>query len=168
MGPLPIGEGIEKQIDHPSQNVARIARPDQRDEQIGSFVRAINGQSLSEILVMTHIAPAGGRVDDAGDADGRIHPRPDQGHAGPIHFALQDVVRDNDGRIQMVEHVADRIPHRLGHDTAIDECGRAENALIHCKSGIEQQPVERLERIVDVLWPSAPPRWCSLPAAGQL
>ena len=118
-------ERIDQVVDHQAGGVAGIGRSEARQHQIEAAVLGLDAGVEADRLACIFLRPLQaqlrGDVEQAGDADGRIHEEARHGGRGTVGIALEDLV---DGRYrftEIVEQVAHALLRRLWHPVAIDD-----------------------------------------------
>ena len=114
--PLHVGERIEADIGDVADQIARRLGADKGQHQIGAFLGAPLAQGDAEIIGMTGNADLGRDVDQPGQTDRGIDHEAAECVAGLVAIALQHVVDQHDGGIEIVQRIVNAIARRFGHD----------------------------------------------------
>ena len=114
-----IGEGIKGLVHRHAQEVAGRHGAREGQHQIGAFGNAVLAQGNAEIIFVAGDTDLAGDIDQPADADGGIDHDTARGIDGLVAVALQHIVGQNHGRIQVGQGIVDAIAHRLRHHAAI-------------------------------------------------
>ncbi len=141
-------DGVGGTLDNEAGPVAQIGRACDRQHQVRPFAYAPGCQRASEVGAAVGQAVLPGDIDEAGETEHRVENEALGGIPGPLPFALGDVIDECERKRQVPNHIVGAAPDRAGHHRSIDEGGRAENDRVEQVVDGEDQPVQRLERIV--------------------
>src|SRR6185437_1845470 len=89
------GERVHRGVAAHADEFARIARREERKNEIRTFIRTPDREGLTEILVMGGNADLGCEVDEAAQAQRRIDHGAAQRLAAACRLALEDVVGED-------------------------------------------------------------------------
>lgn len=138
---------VDNPINHATNTIAQVRRPEQRQHQIRAGTRAVNRQSLPHILIMEFKAVRGCHIKQAAYTQDGVHKETTEGNLRTVWLALQKVVDHCQRQCQMVDEIADHRFHRTRGQISVDHGGRPNQRGIHRIVERKDMPVDRLKRI---------------------
>jgi hypothetical protein len=107
----------------------------------------VEADGLAHVFLGPLEAELARNVEQAGDADGRIHEETRHGGGGAIGVALEDLVDGRHRLAEIVEQVAHALLRRLRHPVAIDHRDGTQGDDVDNAVERKQDPVGGLDRI---------------------
>jgi len=146
-----VGEDCERVvigIDGAAQRVARVARAEDRQDQIGAGRDAPGVKGLSEISRLPVDAAQRHHVHHAAEPDGGVDDESPQRNRRTPELALKQIVKEEGRLFHVVEHVVNRFTPIARHHRDIGLRGGLEDPFVEKLIEREGLAVEGLKRIV--------------------
>lgn len=141
-------QGIHGEVDAGSGEIARIARTQERNVEIGSARHAPGGEGQAEIRRLRGNARLFCQIDQPAEAEAAVDDEAEQGVAGAAGLALEQVVGEVDRAQKIGEPVMDAVANRFRHALPVGIAERAEDEAIDLATDGEEGPVRRFQGIV--------------------
>ena len=136
-------------LDDQAGGVADIGGAGNRQYQVGPVAHAPGRQCAAEIGASMRQALFRGDIVQTGETDHRVDEETLGRVSGPSPFALGDIVDECERQRQVADDIADAAPDGVGQDCSVYDSGRAQDYRIQRFVDREDQPVQRLKRIVE-------------------
>src|SRR5258706_15798618 len=138
---------VQENIDDLARQIAWIAWPDHRNEQIGIIAHSISRQGRAEIIVAKWNASTSRDIKNAKNAKRGIDDKTRQRVAGAIDFPLQDVIGQNRRRFEIGQKIVYARSTRFGYDIDIGALDRIDNIMMQRDVAAEAAPVGLFQRV---------------------
>src|SRR6266446_6492969 len=146
-------ERVDGIVDHQAGGIAGVGRTDQRQHEVEAAVLRLNAfgrphaDGLAGIFLGALHAEHGGDIEQASQAQRRIHQEARHGGGGATGVTLEDLVDGGERLAQIVEQVADALLRPLRHPVAIHYREGPDRNHVDGAIDRKYEPVGRLDRV---------------------
>src|SRR5690606_6138497 len=130
-----------------AERVARGARPQERQHQIGAASQAPDAEGLAEVLVVPGQAHRSRHVEETEQAEGGVEDQSTGVHAGVMELGLQQVVAQVDDIAEVGEDVVHALLEKVRGDLLVTLGQRLQGVGVDRVVETEYRAVEGLPRV---------------------